>query len=107
MDRVYAGVIPTNRERLDVETGVLGHVDHLRETLVHRIPFGLQVHGAGDETGHLGEGVGKVGAVLLGVVLAAEIMTERRPALRRRALLPPPSKRLAAKLIWVLTSFLQ
>ena len=70
-----AGVIPTDRERLDVETGVLGHVDHLRETLVHRIPFGLQVHGAGDETGHLGEGVGKVGAVLLGIVFAAEIMT--------------------------------
>ena len=70
-----AGVIPTNRERFDVKTRILRHVDHFRKPLVQRVAFGLEVDGLGNQPRDLREAVGEISTVLLGVVFTAEIMT--------------------------------
>ena len=70
-----AGVIPTNRQRFDVKTRILRHVDHFRKPLVQRVAFGLEVDRLGDQPRDLREAVGEISTMLLGVVFAAEIVT--------------------------------
>ena len=68
------GIVPADRQRLDVEAGRLGHVNHRGKAPVDGMALGLKLDGPGHQPGHLGEAVGEVGPMLLGVVLAAQVV---------------------------------
>ena len=71
----FPGIVPLDCQRLDVETGVLRNIDHRRKLPVDGMSLGLEVQCIGNQPGDFRETVREIGAVLLGVVFAAQIVT--------------------------------